>query len=237
MPLITLIRPSDTVVSTFTSFSDCTSILEKSSNAGSMSAVSLRTIASVIVPIRVRLSLNASADFAVCVLMTMPSRSASSSIPLSPACPALSIGMRSAPARPNSATARAVFVAPSSMLANRPATSVMICDALLSEPSAFFTLISRAAKARLASCPAPAAIGNPSNAAEAASLGRAVSIAEADRFAASILPLIETLQYSGITSYRGIAKALNSRGIRTARGGRWQVSNVRNVVGRAGRSA
>ena len=30
----------------------------------------------------------------------------------------------------------------------------------------------------------------------------------------------------------GIAIALNNRGIRTARGGQWQVSNVRNLLGR-----
>lgn len=78
-------------------------------------------------------------------------------------------------------------------------------------------------------------LGNPSNAAEAASRGRAVSVAQANRFAASVLPLIENLQCIGITSYRGIAQALNNRGVRTARGGQWQVSNVRNVMGRRSR--
>src|SRR6185295_12371097 len=33
-------------------------------------------------------------------------------------------------------------------------------------------------------------------------------------------------------SYRGLATALNGRGVRTARGGRWQVSNVRNLLAR-----
>lgn len=59
-----------------------------------------------------------------------------------------------------------------------------------------------------------------------------MSIAGADRFAASILPVIEQLQCAGISSYRGIAEALNNRGVRTARGGRWQVSNVRNIIAR-----
>jgi hypothetical protein len=40
------------------------------------------------------------------------------------------------------------------------------------------------------------------------------------------------IQQSGVTSLRGIAIALNNRGIRTARGGQWQVSNVRNLLGR-----
>ena len=43
-----------------------------------------------------------------------------------------------------------------------------------------------------------------------------------------------SLQKSGVTSLRGIAIGLNSRGIRTARGGEWQVSNVRNVLARVG---
>jgi len=75
-------------------------------------------------------------------------------------------------------------------------------------------------------------LGNPTNAAEAASLGRQVTQGQADRFAASILPIIATIQCSGITSYRGIAQALDTRGVRTARGGTWQVSNVRNILAR-----
>jgi hypothetical protein len=38
---------------------------------------------------------------------------------------------------------------------------------------------------------------------------------------------------SGITDLRGLASALNVRGVRTARGGRWHVSNVRNVLRRS----
>jgi Recombinase len=37
----------------------------------------------------------------------------------------------------------------------------------------------------------------------------------------------------GVTDLRGIAQALNDRGVRTARGGRWHVSNVKNVIDRA----
>ena len=54
----------------------------------------------------------------------------------------------------------------------------------------------------------------------------------AGQFAATIMPVITSLQKAGITSYRGIAIALNARGVRTARGGQWQVSNVRNLLGR-----
>ena len=95
-------------------------------------------------------------------------------------------------------------------------------------------LISERTRAALAQRKARGArLGNPTNTAEAASRGRAVSVAEADRFASSLLPLIESLRRAGITSYRGVAQALNNRGIRTARGGKWQVSNVRNVIARA----
>ena len=77
-------------------------------------------------------------------------------------------------------------------------------------------------------------LGNTSNAAEAATLGRTICIREADRFAQSILPIIRSIQNSGIVSLRGLAIALNDRGVRTARGGQWQVSNVRNVLARVG---
>lgn len=54
----------------------------------------------------------------------------------------------------------------------------------------------------------------------------------AGQFAATLLPVIASLQKAGITGYRGIAIALNGRGVRTARGGHWQVSNVRNLLAR-----
>jgi hypothetical protein len=47
-----------------------------------------------------------------------------------------------------------------------------------------------------------------------------------------VLPIITSIQRSGITSLRGLAIALNNRGVRTARAGRWQVSNVRNLLSR-----
>ncbi|MBY8978259.1 recombinase family protein [Rhodobacteraceae bacterium NNCM2] len=77
-----------------------------------------------------------------------------------------------------------------------------------------------------------AVLGNPVNAPEAAALGRQIQIAEADRFAGNVLPLIDAIRATGITSLAGIAHALNARGIATARGGRWHVSTVRNVLRR-----
>ncbi|WP_353829957.1 recombinase family protein [Mesorhizobium sp.] len=94
-------------------------------------------------------------------------------------------------------------------------------------------LISERTKAALASRKATGIkLGNPTNTAEAAARGRKISIREADRFAQTVLPIIASIQQSGITSLRGLAVALNSRGVRTARNGQWQVSNVRNILAR-----
>jgi DNA invertase Pin-like site-specific DNA recombinase len=76
-------------------------------------------------------------------------------------------------------------------------------------------------------------LGNPRNPSDAALVGRKVQIDAAEQFAAAVLPVIAKLREAGVTSYRGIAMALNGRGVRTARGGRWQVSNVRNLLARA----
>ena len=80
-----------------------------------------------------------------------------------------------------------------------------------------------------------ARLGNPRNALQAAALGRGMQTVEADRFAASILPLVRAIQASGADSLAAIAEALNTRGIRSARGGRWHVSAVQNVLARAER--
>jgi DNA invertase Pin-like site-specific DNA recombinase len=79
-------------------------------------------------------------------------------------------------------------------------------------------------------------LGNQVNATEAASVGRRSQTAEADRFAANLMPIIAALQSAGITDLRGRAAALNARGIPSARGGRWDVSNVRNVIARGGQA-
>ncbi|RWP21024.1 MAG: recombinase family protein [Mesorhizobium sp.] len=94
-------------------------------------------------------------------------------------------------------------------------------------------LISERTKAALASRKTTGMkLGNLTNTAEAAAKGRRISVREADQFAQSVLPIIASIQRSGITSLRGLAIALNNRGVRTARNGRWQVSNVRNILGR-----
>jgi DNA invertase Pin-like site-specific DNA recombinase len=94
-------------------------------------------------------------------------------------------------------------------------------------------LISERTRSALAQRKAQGAtLGNRSNAVEAAARGREVQKAEATVFAANVLPVIESLRASGVMDLRGLAAALNNRGVRTARGGRWHVSNVKNLVDR-----
>jgi DNA invertase Pin-like site-specific DNA recombinase len=94
-------------------------------------------------------------------------------------------------------------------------------------------LISERTRAALAARKAQGAtLGNLRNAPSAAALGRRALIDEADAFASNVFPIIEALRASGVRDLRGLAEALNSRGVRTARGGRWHVSNVKNVIDR-----
>jgi DNA invertase Pin-like site-specific DNA recombinase len=75
-------------------------------------------------------------------------------------------------------------------------------------------------------------LGNRTNYAEAAAKGRAVNTAVAGAFARNVLPVIRQIQASGITSLRGIARALDARGIATARGGAWEARTVANLLRR-----
>ena len=67
--------------------------------------------------------------------------------------------------------------------------------------------------------------------------GSAIGVArireKADLFAENIVPIIASIRTSGITTLKGIADALNARGIRTARGGSWHPTTVRNILGRS----
>jgi len=76
-------------------------------------------------------------------------------------------------------------------------------------------------------------LGNRTNAAYAAALGRKAATEEADRFAANVVPIVEAIRASGIATFAGTADALNARGIRSARGGRWHVSVVENLLARS----
>jgi hypothetical protein len=72
-------------------------------------------------------------------------------------------------------------------------------------------------------------LGNPVNATEA--------VARPHTAVASRPPRRIALQSAGVTDLRGLAAALNARGIPTARGGKWYVSNVRNIIARSGRDS
>jgi DNA invertase Pin-like site-specific DNA recombinase len=94
-------------------------------------------------------------------------------------------------------------------------------------------LIGERTRAALAARKAQGArLGNRSNPREAAALGRKAQSNEAALFAANTLPVIDAIRATGVRDLRGIAGALNARGIRTARGGRWHVSNVKNLIDR-----
>lgn len=94
-------------------------------------------------------------------------------------------------------------------------------------------LISARTKAALAAKKAQGAkLGNPRFAAHL-DLARAVASDNADRFAANVLPVVAAIRAAGITGYTGIAAALNSRGVSTARGGSWHASSVSNLLARA----
>ncbi|WP_339950728.1 recombinase family protein [uncultured Albimonas sp.] len=97
--------------------------------------------------------------------------------------------------------------------------------------------ISRRTKEALAAAKARGVqLGNPNGAVAlrqaadgGASLRRTVS-ENADAFAQDLAPVIEAIRAEGIASLRGIAAALNTRGMLTRRGGRWGASNVRNLL-------
>jgi DNA invertase Pin-like site-specific DNA recombinase len=94
-------------------------------------------------------------------------------------------------------------------------------------------LISERTKAALAAKKASgAALGNPKNLAAAGLIGREALIAGADAFAAGLLPIVRALQSSGATTLEALTRGLNDRGVRSARGSRWHVSSVANLLAR-----
>jgi DNA invertase Pin-like site-specific DNA recombinase len=62
--------------------------------------------------------------------------------------------------------------------------------------------------------------------------GAKANKANADSFAANVLPVIQKIKASGVTSLRAIAAELDARGIRTARGGKWAAQQVRGILQR-----
>jgi DNA invertase Pin-like site-specific DNA recombinase len=79
-----------------------------------------------------------------------------------------------------------------------------------------------------------AVLGNRTNLPDAQAKDVAANREAADAFAANVLPIVRQIQAVGATTFRAIAAALNDRGVRTARGGAWHDSTVRNLLARAG---
>jgi DNA invertase Pin-like site-specific DNA recombinase len=99
--------------------------------------------------------------------------------------------------------------------------------------------ISRRTKEALAAAKARGVkLGNPNGAAALRRAGkggialREAVAANADRFAQDLAPVLMAIRTEGCSSLRAIASELNARGMRTRRGGRWQVSNVRGLLER-----
>ncbi len=76
-------------------------------------------------------------------------------------------------------------------------------------------------------------LGNPHNLDSAGAMGRAIQVRAATEFVQRVLPVIRAIQAAGTTSFASIAGALNERGVKSARGGKWHVSAVANVLSRA----
>ena len=79
-------------------------------------------------------------------------------------------------------------------------------------------------------------LGCPNGAAHLRKYGGAAGVeaikAKADKRAAGLAATIASIKSEGIESARGIARALNERGIVTARGGQWSASTVLSVQAR-----
>jgi len=94
-------------------------------------------------------------------------------------------------------------------------------------------MISQRTKAALQAAKAKGVkLGSP-NPLKGSRLGVEAHKARADQFAENVLPIIRDIEVSGVTSCLGIAKALNARGVKTARGGDWYATTVKNVINRA----
>jgi DNA invertase Pin-like site-specific DNA recombinase len=94
-------------------------------------------------------------------------------------------------------------------------------------------LISDRTRAALAQKKAQGVVlGNRTNLADASAKGADANRAAADAFAANVLPVVRQIEASGVKGSRAIAAALNARGVRTARGGEWHATTVRNLLAR-----
>jgi DNA invertase Pin-like site-specific DNA recombinase len=93
-------------------------------------------------------------------------------------------------------------------------------------------LISQRTRDALAAKKGTGVLGNRTNLAEAGARGAAAGKKRADDFAANVVPVIQQIRAGGVKTDQGIADALNARGVKTARGGTWHRTTVRNLLAR-----
>ena len=61
----------------------------------------------------------------------------------------------------------------------------------------------------------------------------AVYIARAaDEFASGLIPVVQAIRATGALTLASMARELNGRGVRSARGGKWHRSSVANLLDR-----
>ena len=77
-----------------------------------------------------------------------------------------------------------------------------------------------------------AVLGNPSNLVQAGDLGRAALMEGAEDLAQRLAPALRAVRSEGANTLRGMADALNRRGIKSSRGGVWHPSSVANLLSR-----
>jgi len=58
-------------------------------------------------------------------------------------------------------------------------------------------------------------------------------VADAEAYAAIVMPAILEAQAAGAKSLRQIAAALDARGVATVRGGKWEAQTVANILRRS----
>ena len=127
------------------------------------------------------------------------------------------------------------FVAADMPDANRLTVGILACEAEAEAEA----ISQRTREALTAAKERGVKLGTPANLTQAArekgaEVSAAVRSARADQRAADLAPIIREIREAGITSRRGIARALKDRGIPTARGGTWTATGVRRVLDRLG---
>ena len=95
-------------------------------------------------------------------------------------------------------------------------------------------LISERTKAALARIKAEntKTLGNPTNLDKAGLKGRIKQVSNADKFAQDMLCIVQGIKDAGINTYRGIADALNQRGVKTWNDKTWYPTTVKNLLAR-----